>query len=146
MRVRLTNRYDAKSSSGAFDFLQIARDKPFSEPSVNRRQQFGRLLRLALVTPEPRHAHCGAEFFYLMGATPTGHLDANTRLTIHMMAVRKFDTHSDDAPGSSSGPPRHEPLNVCFIDLLHRNDAGALLAIRRPSGTVVRHVVGLYAV
>ena len=23
-----------------------------------------------------------------MGATPTGHLDANTRLPIHMMAVR----------------------------------------------------------
>jgi hypothetical protein len=31
----------------------------------------------------------------LMGATPIGHLDANTRLTIHMMAVRRYDTHSD---------------------------------------------------
>jgi hypothetical protein len=39
-------------------------------------------------------------FYDLMDATPTCHLDANTRLTIHTMAVRRFDTHSDDAPGS----------------------------------------------
>ena len=87
MRVRLTNRYDAKSSSSAFDSFRSR----VTNPSVNHPQtgdeQFARLLRLALVTPEPRHAHCGAEFFYLMGATPTGHLDANTRLTIHMMAI-----------------------------------------------------------
>ena len=43
-------------------FLQIARVEPFSKPSVNRSQQFARLLHLALVTPEAREAHCGAEF------------------------------------------------------------------------------------
>ena len=39
-----------------------ARVKAFSEPAVNRSEQFARLLRLPLVTPEPRYAHCGAEF------------------------------------------------------------------------------------
>ena len=33
-----------------------------SEPAVNRSEQFARLLRLALVAPEPREAHRGAEF------------------------------------------------------------------------------------
>ena len=46
--------------------------------------------------------------FFLTGATPTGHLDANTRLTIHMMAVRRFDTHSDDAPGSGHRAGRRD--------------------------------------
>src|ERR1700730_13299730 len=39
-----------------------ARVKAFREPAVNRSEQFARLLRLPLVTPEPRYAHCGAEF------------------------------------------------------------------------------------
>ena len=43
-------------------FLQIARVEPFREPPVNRSQQFARLLHLALVAPEPRHAHCRAQF------------------------------------------------------------------------------------
>ena len=42
--------------------LQIARVEPFSEPAVNRSEQFASLLRLALVTPEAREAHGGAEF------------------------------------------------------------------------------------
>ena len=42
--------------------LQIARIKALSEPPVNRSQQFARLLRLTLVTPEAREAHGGAEF------------------------------------------------------------------------------------
>jgi hypothetical protein len=41
---------------------QIARVKPFSEPEVNRSEKVTSLLPLALVAPEPRHAHCGAEF------------------------------------------------------------------------------------
>ena len=40
--------------------LQIARVKPFSEPAVNWREQFARLLRLALVTPEAREARSDA--------------------------------------------------------------------------------------
>ena len=43
-------------------FFQIARIETFSEPAVNRSEQFARLLHLALVAPEPRDAHCGAEF------------------------------------------------------------------------------------
>ena len=30
--------------------------------AVNRSKQFARLLRLALVAPQPRETHCGAEF------------------------------------------------------------------------------------
>ena len=35
---------------------------PLSEPPINRSQQFAPLLHLALVAPETRKAHCGAEF------------------------------------------------------------------------------------
>ncbi len=41
--------------------LQIARVKPFGEPAVHGSEQFAALLWLALVAPEPCHAHCGAE-------------------------------------------------------------------------------------
>ena len=39
-----------------------ARVEPFSEPAVDRSEQVASLLHLALVTPEAREAHCGAEF------------------------------------------------------------------------------------
>ena len=53
---------DQEASSSRLRLLQIARVKPFSEPAVDRSQQFASLLRLALVTPEAREAHCGAQF------------------------------------------------------------------------------------
>jgi hypothetical protein len=42
--------------------FQIKRVETLREPPVNWSKQFVRLLRFALVTPEPRHAHCRAEF------------------------------------------------------------------------------------
>ena len=42
--------------------FQIARVKPFSEPAVDRSEKLASLIPLALIAPEPRHAHCGAEF------------------------------------------------------------------------------------
>src|SRR5262249_51532006 len=42
--------------------LQIARVKPFSEPAVDWREQFTRLLHLALVAPEACEAHGGTQF------------------------------------------------------------------------------------
>src|SRR5471030_1153928 len=42
--------------------LQVTRVETFSEPAVDRSQQFSSLLRFPLITPEPRHAHGGAEF------------------------------------------------------------------------------------
>src|ERR1039458_10871983 len=42
--------------------LQIRRVEAFSEPAVDRSEQFSSLPRLPLITPEPRHAHGGAEF------------------------------------------------------------------------------------
>jgi hypothetical protein len=42
--------------------LQIARIEPLRKPPVNRSEQFASLLLLALVTPEARKAHGGAEF------------------------------------------------------------------------------------
>src|SRR5215471_6129214 len=38
--------------------LQIKRVESFSEPAVDRSDQFARLLRLALFAPKPSHAHC----------------------------------------------------------------------------------------
>jgi hypothetical protein len=43
------------SSSNAFASFKIARVELFSEPVVDRSQQFARLLHLALITPQPRH-------------------------------------------------------------------------------------------
>src|SRR6476660_1430533 len=45
-----------------FRFLQIARVEPFSEPAVNRSQQFASLLQLPLIAPKPREACGGAKF------------------------------------------------------------------------------------
>jgi len=42
--------------------VQIARIKPFGEPAVDRSEKLASLIPLALIAPEPRHAHCGAEF------------------------------------------------------------------------------------
>jgi hypothetical protein len=42
--------------------LPIARVEPFGEPAVDRSQGFARFLHLALVAPEARKAHGGAEF------------------------------------------------------------------------------------
>ena len=42
--------------------LQIERVKPFGEPAVDRSEKLARLIALALVAPEPRHAHCCTEF------------------------------------------------------------------------------------
>ena len=42
--------------------LQVARTETLSEPPVNRSKQFTRLLHLALVAPEARETHSGAEF------------------------------------------------------------------------------------
>ena len=42
--------------------LRIERVETLGEPAVDRRQQFARLLHLALVAPEPRHAHRRAQF------------------------------------------------------------------------------------
>jgi hypothetical protein len=45
-----------------FGFFQIERIEAFGEPVVDRREQFASLLPLTLVAPEPREAHCSAEF------------------------------------------------------------------------------------
>ena len=42
--------------------LQVERFEAFGEPAVDRSEQFSSLLRFPLITPEPRHAHGGAEF------------------------------------------------------------------------------------
>src|SRR6478736_5405524 len=42
-------------------FLQIERIEPFSKPAVDRSEQIAGRTTFALVAPEPRHAHCGAQ-------------------------------------------------------------------------------------
>jgi len=41
--------------------FQIERVEPFGEPPVDRSEKLTRLIPLALIAPEPRHSHCGAE-------------------------------------------------------------------------------------
>ena len=41
--------------------LQIERVKAFGEPAVDRSEKLAGLIPLALIAPEPRHAHCGAQ-------------------------------------------------------------------------------------
>src|SRR5271156_4460512 len=45
-----------------FGLLQIKRVEAFREPAINRSKQFTSLLRVPLVAPEAREAHCGAQF------------------------------------------------------------------------------------
>jgi tetratricopeptide (TPR) repeat protein len=42
--------------------FQIAHVETFSEPAVDRSEQVASLIPLALIAPEPRHAHRGAQF------------------------------------------------------------------------------------
>src|SRR5262249_23634680 len=42
--------------------FQIARVEAFGEPPIDRSEKIASLIALSLITPEPRHAHCGAEF------------------------------------------------------------------------------------
>jgi hypothetical protein len=40
-------------------FLQIEGVEAFGKPTVDRSEKIARLFPLALIAPEPRHAHCG---------------------------------------------------------------------------------------
>jgi len=57
---------DALSSSKLIkqrlSLLQIERVETFSEPAVDRGEKIACLIPLALIAPEPRHAHRRAEF------------------------------------------------------------------------------------
>jgi len=57
----LSQVYAANSSSNFFASFRSSVSKPSVNQTVNRSEQFARLLRLPLVAPEPRHAHCCAE-------------------------------------------------------------------------------------
>jgi hypothetical protein len=61
VRERARAPHDANSSSNAFASFRSS-VSAFGEPAVDRSAQFASLLRLALVTPEARHAHCRAQF------------------------------------------------------------------------------------
>jgi hypothetical protein len=68
--------------------LQVQRVKALSEPAVNRSKQFNRLLHLALVAPEAREAHGGAEFpglgLLLAGYSEcASEFDLSLALTLH---------------------------------------------------------------
>jgi hypothetical protein len=45
-----------------FGLFEVERVEAFGEPAVDRSEQIAGLIQFALITPEPRHAHCGAEF------------------------------------------------------------------------------------
>jgi len=54
--------HEANSSRSALASFRSRVSKPLGKPPIDRSEQFARLLRLALVAPEPREAHRGAEF------------------------------------------------------------------------------------
>ena len=61
------SQISTKPSSGQLveqrlSLLQIARVKPFGEPAVDRSEKLASLIPLALIAPEPCHAHGGAQF------------------------------------------------------------------------------------
>jgi hypothetical protein len=60
--TRLTRVSGRQLLQQGLRLLQIARVEAFSEPAVNRSKQFARLLRSALITPEPSQARRRAEF------------------------------------------------------------------------------------
>src|SRR6516225_2053261 len=45
-----------------FGLLEIARVEAFAEPAVGRSEKLAGLIPLALIAPQPRHAHRGSEF------------------------------------------------------------------------------------
>src|SRR5215472_15282323 len=66
--------------------LQIARVKALSKPPVNRRQQFARLLHLALVTPEACEAHCGAQLEHLR-VLASGEIDCVMKASLGSLSL-----------------------------------------------------------
>ena len=54
--------HGANSSSKRLGLLQIERVEAFGEPAVDRSEKFAGLIPLALIAPEPRHAHRRAQF------------------------------------------------------------------------------------
>src|SRR6516164_8691051 len=79
--------------------LHIARVLTLSEPPVNRSQQFARLLRLTLGTPEAREACCCAEFPGLcLLLTRNRERVLEVRLRLRSIRLRR---HQRDFPGSS---------------------------------------------
>ena len=68
--IRGTSRYPARARSGAsrcqlveqrLGVLQIERIEAFGEPAIDRSEQFTGFIPLALIAPEPRHAHRRAQ-------------------------------------------------------------------------------------
>ena len=53
---------DVQLIEQCLSLLQVARVEAFGKPAVDRSEQVASLLRLALVAPEAREAHGGAEF------------------------------------------------------------------------------------
>jgi hypothetical protein len=47
--------------------LQVERVEAFGKPAVHRSEQFACLIPLALIAPEPRHAHRRAKFKGIIG-------------------------------------------------------------------------------
>ena len=76
--------------------LQIARVKPFGKPPVDRSEQFTSLLRLALVAPEPREAHGGAEFPGL-GLLLAGDYECAFKILLRLSTVSFWSKQCDFA-------------------------------------------------
>jgi hypothetical protein len=60
-RLPLSALSDGQFIEQRLSFFQIKSVEPLGEPTVHRREKFASLLLLALIAPEPRHAHCGAQ-------------------------------------------------------------------------------------
>ena len=102
------------SASNAFASFR-SRVSNFAEPPINRRQQFARLLHLALVAPKACEAHCGAEF-PRSGLLLAGELESTLKILfrLHGIALRgnqsdfpqDFDTWLNAPPANCVITPR----------------------------------------
>src|SRR6516162_698650 len=80
--------------------LQVERVEPLRKPPVNRSKQFARLLHLALVTPDARETHGGAEFPGF-GLLLTSDREGALEIRLSFRHIR-FGRHQCDFAGCST--------------------------------------------
>src|SRR6476660_3005237 len=92
---------------------QSERVEALAEPAVDRSEQIAGLITLALIAPEPRHAHGGAEF---IGFCLLPLRDAQRRFEGALALVKSVETEERDT--FEAMKLRVPPTVACIILLL----------------------------
>ena len=109
-------RRDERSQVGQLveqrlSLFQIERVEAFGEPAVDRSEQIAGLLPLALIAPEPRHAHCRAQFPGLC-LLLTRDSERTLEICLRFRSVRLGDIKSDFAGNAIISASNHVSLVV----------------------------------